>query len=83
MDKENVTHIHNSKPLQGSCLENPMDRGTQQATVQRGYKESDTTEWVNNNNNILLYIVAVWIYIPTNSARGFPFLHTLSSIYYL
>ena len=26
-------------------------------------------------------IVVVSIYIPTNSARGFPFLHTLSSIY--
>ena len=23
------------------------------------------------------------IYIPTNSVRGFPFLHTLSGIYYL
>ena len=28
-------------------------------------------------------IVAVSIYIPTNSARGFPFLHILSSIYHL
>ena len=28
-------------------------------------------------------IVAVSIYIPTNSARAFPFLHTLSSIYFL
>ena len=26
-------------------------------------------------------IVAASIYIPTNSARAFPFLHTLSSIY--
>ena len=33
--------------------------------------------------SILSSIVAVSIYIPTNSARGFPFLHTLSSIYYL
>ena len=32
---------------------------------------------------ILFSIVAVSIYIPTNSARGFPFLHTLSSIYCL
>ena len=29
------------------------------------------------------FIVAVSIYIPTNSARAFPFLHTLSSIYCL
>ena len=28
-------------------------------------------------------IVAVSIYIPTNSARAFPFLHTVSSIYCL
>ena len=25
-------------------------------------------------------VVAISVYIPTNSARGFPFLHTLSSI---
>ena len=31
---------------------------------------------------ILLPIVAVSIYIPSNSVRGFPFLHTLSSIYF-
>ena len=31
--------------------------------------------------SILSSIVAVSIYIPTNSARGFPFLHTLSTIY--
>ena len=30
---------------------------------------------------ILSSIVAVSIYIPSNSARGFPFLHTLSSIW--
>ena len=34
---------HNNT-LQCSCLENPMDRGTWQATVHRGCKESDTTE---------------------------------------
>ena len=30
-------------PLQYSCLENPMDRGAQRATVH-GVAESDTTE---------------------------------------
>ena len=34
----------NGKPLQSSCLENPMDRGTLQATVHGVAKESDTTE---------------------------------------
>ena len=31
-------------------------------------------------NPILSSIVAVPVYIPTSSAKGFPFLHTLSSI---
>ena len=31
-------------PLQYSCLENPMDRGTWRATVHGVAKESDTTE---------------------------------------
>ena len=31
-------------PLQYSCLENSMDRGTWQATIHRGHKELDTTE---------------------------------------
>ena len=31
--------------------------------------------------SILSSIVAVSIYIPTNSARGFPFLYTLCNIY--
>ena len=31
-------------PLQYSCLENPMDRGTWWVIVHRGHKESDMTE---------------------------------------
>ena len=34
----------NGKPLQDSCLENSMDRGTWQARVHRIAKESDITE---------------------------------------
>ena len=33
--------------------------------------------------SILFSVAAISIYVPTNSARGFTFLHTLSSIYYL
>ena len=33
----------NGNPLQHSCLENPMDRGTWRATVH-GVAESDTTD---------------------------------------
>ena len=35
--------VGNGNPLQYSCLENPMDRGAQQATVHR-VAESDMTE---------------------------------------
>ena len=38
---------------------------------------------VFQGTSILFSIVTVSIYIPTNSARGFPFLHILSSIYCL
>ena len=37
----------NGYPLQYSCLENPMDRGTWWATVRGGRKESDRTETTN------------------------------------
>ena len=33
--------------------------------------------------SVLFSIVAVSIYIPTSSARGYPLLHTLSTIYCL
>ena len=40
----------NDNPLQYSCLRNPMNRGTWQATVPRVAKEPDTkTERLNNN----------------------------------
>ena len=40
-------------PIQFSCLENPMDRGTWQATV-RGCKESDMTEHVRTQSHTVL-----------------------------
>ena len=33
----------NDNPLQYSCLEYSMNRGTWRATVQKGHKDSDTT----------------------------------------
>ena len=36
---------------------------------------------ISEGNSILLFIVAVSIYIATNKVRGFPSLHTYSSIY--
>ena len=37
----------NANPLRYSCLENSMDRGALQATVDGVSKESDTTERLN------------------------------------
>ena len=41
----------NGKPLQYSCLGNPMDRGAWEAIIHGVTKESDTTEQLKNNNN--------------------------------
>ena len=38
-----------SHPPQYSCLENAMDKGTWQATVHGGLKESDTTEQLTHS----------------------------------
>ena len=39
----------NGTPLQYSCLGNPTDRGTWQATVHEVAKESDMTEGLSTN----------------------------------
>ena len=38
----------NGNPLQYSCLGNPMDRGTWQATIQGVMKVLDMTQQLNN-----------------------------------
>ena len=74
-------------PLQYSCLKDSMDRGAWQAIV---HGVSKSWDWATNTvvalflifkgTSVLFSIVAVPIYIPTNSAGVFPSLHTLSSI---
>ena len=49
----------NGNPLQYSCLGNPRDRGAWQARVHGVAKELDTTEQLNNNNNLPLYQLLV------------------------
>ena len=39
----------NGKPLQDSCLGNPMDRGAWPATAHEVAEESDMTERLNSN----------------------------------
>ena len=59
-------------PLKCSCLENPMDRGAWQGTVQEGCKESDTTERLNTAqpnleewcSDVVVYISAVFLALP-------------------
>ena len=76
-------------PLQYSCLKDSMDRGAWQAIV---HGVSKSWDWATNTvvalflifkgTSVLFSIVAVPIYIPTNSAGVFPFPHTLSRIYF-
>ena len=49
----------NGNPLQYSCLENPMDRGTWRATVHGVTKESDTTEDAHMAKNKILFGLSV------------------------
>ena len=43
--KEEIT----TRSIQYSCLGKSMDRGAWRATVHGDHKESDSTEWLNNN----------------------------------
>ena len=83
-------------PLQCSCLENPRDGGTWGAAiygVAQSWMQLMRLSSSSSSMVVLLLvfkgisipssIVAVSIYIPTCSARQFPFLHTLCSIYCL
>ena len=69
--------------LQYSCLENPMDRGTWQITVLTVAKSQTTQKQLSTHVHILFSIVALPIFIPTNSGGGFLSLHTLSGPYCL
>ena len=46
----------NDNPLQYSCLENFMDRGTWRATVHGGHKESDMTESAHMHIYVCVYL---------------------------
>ena len=78
----------NGNLFQDSCLGNSMDRGAWQVTVH-GVAESDMTEQLTHGSFIpsvlrnlpIFSIGSVSIYIPTNSAGEFPFLHILSNLY--
>ena len=49
----------NGNPLQCSCLGNLMDRGAWQAAVHGVEKESDMTEWLNNNEISTLFTLFI------------------------
>ena len=51
---ESEDPLVHGNPRQYSCLGNPMNRGAWQTAVHGAAKESDTTQSLNNNNNILL-----------------------------
>ena len=56
----------NGTPLQYSCLVNPMDRETRQATVHGFTKELDRTERINNHKWLMMLSIfsrAYWLYV--------------------
>ena len=87
----------NGNPFQYSCLENSRDRRAWWAAID-GVTQSRTLlkRLSSSSSMVVLFLfffffkgisilssIVVSIYIPTNSARGFLFFHTLSSIYCL
>ena len=56
----------NGNLLQYSCLGNPIDRGTQWATVHGVTKESDMTEWLNSNFKNMKLFENRWILTKRN-----------------
>ena len=52
-----IPGVGNGNPFQYSCLGISMDRGPWQATVHGVGKESDTTERLNNNNNLFSILI--------------------------
>ena len=63
----------NGNPLQCSCLENPRDGGAWWAAVYEVTQSRTRLKRFSSSSSILFSIVAVSIYIPTYSAREFPF----------
>ena len=61
----------NGKPLQYSCLENPMDEG---AWCPWGRKELDTTEWLHFHFLSFINRLLVTINIQLKTSRGVLFL---------
>ena len=51
----------NGNPLQYSCLENPMDRGTWWITVHGVHKDSNVTWWLNKNKCNIFILIHVHI----------------------
>ena len=67
----------NGNPLQCSCLENPRHGGAWWAAIYGVAQSQARLKQLSSSSSILYSIVTVTIYILTNSARAFPFLHTL------
>ena len=48
---EDPPKVRNGKPLQNSCLRDPMDRGVGQATVHGVAKSRTQLKWLNSNSS--------------------------------
>ena len=67
----------NGNPFWYSCLDSPLDRWTWRAIVHGFTKESDTTEWLNNNNStnskavLLFHSRAIYVSFFTSNLQHF------------
>ena len=62
----------NGNPLQYSCLGNPIDRGAWWVTAHVVAKETDTTDWLNNNKNSIYFNIFLCIYLHIYINVVFP-----------
>ena len=74
---EKIPGEGNDNPLQYSCLGNPTDRGAWQATVHEVAKESDMTEWLNNNSKVLKECMKIVMNVlcPTPASVHFGYVY--------
>ena len=65
--------VGNGKPLQYSCLENPLDRGAYGTRVQgvTGHKESDTTEHALSKEKKKVLSISMRYFCDDKSKKNF------------
>ena len=76
--------VGNSNPLQYSCQDNPMDRGTWWAAVHRGRKsQTRTTKWLQLSSDSKLLIAVSFYIIREKSGKEFRCMFSIHQILFI